>query len=163
MHNKTLLVLSLLSVIAALLIGINIGKKLSVSQYLSQFAPNPTPFASPQPTGGGGSPTPISVKSGKTTVKDESCGFTISYVNDPSNPVITTCQQDIPKPPLTPDKIEDITLDGVPAKLYHDASSKDGSPRDEVIVKHPTLNHEIILAGFGPSFNEAVASFKFLR
>ena len=88
-----------------------------------------------------------------------------TIITDPDNPeaaIVTTCQSEIPKPPLPPEKIEDIVLDGVPARLYHDSSSKDGSPRDEVIVTHPVLNHEIIIAGFGPAFDQAVSSFKFL-
>lgn len=194
MPGKTLILLFSLSLIATLLIGVNIGKRLGVSQYLSQYQPPPTilptitlsltpTFIFPSPT--------ISlmqevkgtqVKSGTSTYTDENCGFIISYlgsylqsksvngqttiITDPNNPgatVVTTCQQEIPAPPLPPDKIENITLDGVSARLYHDASSQDGSPRDEVIVKHPTLNHEIIIAGYGPTFSSIISSFKFIR
>ena len=35
--------------------------------------------------------------------------------------------------------------------------------RDEVIVKHPTKNWDIIVAGYGATFDEAIANFKFLR
>ena len=126
--------------------------------------------------------TPIEFSADISTYTDDKCGFTISYkgsyleqktenytstiITDPQNPnqtIVSTCQDEIPKPPLPPEKIEDIVLDGVYAKLYHDASSKDGTPRDEVIIKHPTLNHEIIIAGFGPAFNMSIASFKFLN
>jgi len=185
MPKNTALFLILLALLATLLLGINIGKKLATSQYLAQFAPTPTPFIQPttipplKPTV---SLTPLAVKSETSTYTDRSCGFTISYIGsyleqktenykstiitDPDNPdqtIVSTCQQEIPAPPLPPEKIEDIVLDGVPAKLYHDASSKDGTPRDEVIVKHPNLNHEIIIAGYGQAFNDALASFKFIE
>jgi len=183
MPKNTLIVIIFLSLLAALLLGINIGKRLAVSQYLTQFAPSPTSLQ-PSPTD---TPTPIPqsglpAQTGTSAYTDKSCGFTISYtgsyleqknensastiITDPDNPnatIVSTCQEEIPKPPLPPEKIISLTLDGVPAKLYHDASSRDGSPRDEVIVRHPTLNHEIIIAGFGPTFNDAVASFKFIR
>ncbi|OGG06308.1 hypothetical protein A3D05_01365 [Candidatus Gottesmanbacteria bacterium RIFCSPHIGHO2_02_FULL_40_24] len=198
MPKQTLAVILALTAVAALLIGINIGKKLGVSQYLSQTAPTPAPLSDineiPSPTVN--FPTPVTesiideltyeqdrdIKSGSSSYTDKSCGFTLTYtgsyleqnsqngkstiITNPDNPqetIITACQDEIPKPPLPPEKIENITLDGVLARLYHDTSSKDGSPRDEVIVTHPTLFHEIIIAGYGRTFNEAVTSFKFIR
>ena len=185
MHNKTLSALSFLAVVAALLIGINIGKKISANQKLPVPLPDlkitniptnssiPNPSKNPQASIG-------AQKKSKSTYTDNTCGFSISYSgtyleqksenykstlitekDDPDNPIVTTCQEEIPKPPLIPEKIEDIKLDGVPGKLYHDASAKDGKPRDEVIVKHPTRNHEIFIAGFGPASDEAIASIRF--
>ena len=189
MPIKTITVIFILSIVATLLFGINIGKKLGKSQY-SQ--PSPPAAASPKVTrpatvSPAFAPNPTaetklpSSSQSSSTYSDKSCGFSITYqgsymdqksrnnsstiITDPDNPeaaIVTTCQSEIPKPPLPPEKIEDIVLDGVPARLYHDASSKDGSPRDEVIVTHPVLNHEIIIAGFGPAFDQAVSSFKFL-
>ena len=175
MPKSTLAFLIFLAVLASLLFGINIGKKLGVSQYLAQLVPT----ISPVPTTSVQKPTATPKISVYT---DKYCGFSLSYPKNfieqksestgsaiiansdyPDESIITACQEEIPKPPLTPEKIEDITIDGVKTLLYHDASSKDGSPRDEVIIKHPTLNHEIIIAGFGPAFNEAVSSFKFIR
>lgn len=185
MPKKTLFVLASLAVLASLLLGINIGKRLGKSQYLTQtqipITPTliPTIYLSPTPMFI--RPTQVALDPNLSTYRDETCGFTISYkgsyleqktenyhstiITDPEspdNPIVSTCQDEIPKPPLVEERIEDIILDGVPTKLYHDASSKDGTPRDEVIVKHPTRNHEIIIAGYGPSFNQAIASFKFI-
>lgn len=194
MPKNTLYLLVFLAILASLLLGINIGKKIGVSQFLAQNQPTPTPrivqpTLTPTPTQSGPTPTLIispgndlQVKSGQSVFTDKKCGFSLtfagSYMNqktvnnqstiitnpdNAANAVVSTCQSEIPAPPLPPDKIEDIFLDGVAAKLYHDTSSADGSPRDEVIVTHPSNNLMIIVAGYGPTFQEAVSSFKFLR
>lgn len=119
--------------------------------------------------------------SAKSVYSDKSCGFSLSFPSsflnsktnngqstiytNPDNPddtVVTACLAEIPKPPLPADKIEVVTLDGVEAKLYHDSSSKDGSPRDEAIVTHPRNGLQIIIAGYGKSFQMAISSFKFI-
>lgn len=127
-------------------------------------------------------PKPTSSKTGLSTYTDKTCGFSISYpggylssnttngqstiLTNPNNTnesIVTACETEIPKPPLPPEKLEEITVDGLPTLLYHDASSKDGTPRDEIIVKHPTNGKEIIVAGYGEAFNAAIASFKFVK
>jgi hypothetical protein len=121
-------------------------------------------------------------KAGLSTFTDKTCGFSFSYpggylssnttngqstiLTNPNNAnesIVTACEAEIPKPPLTPDKLEEITIDGLPTFLYHDSSSKDGTPRDEIIVKHPTNGKEIIVAGYGQAFNATIASFKFIK
>lgn len=185
MPKSTLAFLIFLSLLAALLLGINIGKKMGNTQNIAlNPAPTlpvlPTLFASPSPIVI--QTSPIVLQTGLSVYSDKTCGFSIAYkgnyleqnsknsrstvITDPENPgqdLVSACLEEIPKPPLVPEKIEDIIVDGVLAKLYHDASSKDGSPRDELIVKHPANNLEIIIAGFGPPLNLALASFKFIR
>ena len=63
---------------------------------------------------------------------------------------------------LLSENIESIIIDGQPATLYHDINS-DSSPRDEVIVKHPFRDEEVIIAGYGNNFQHALASFKFVE
>ena len=188
--NKLFFIIFLI-VVASLLFGINIGKNLGIKQYLSQNLPTPTQIIrQPSPTH---SPTPtptqtvisgdkISVGANQSVYTDQACGFTLTFastylnqqtingtstiITDPDNPssgIVATCQEEIPRPPLLPERIEDIVIDSVGTKLYHDTSSKDGSPRDEVIVRHPTKNWDIIVAGYGATFDEAMANFKFLR
>ncbi len=116
-----------------------------------------------------------------TTYSNSSCGFSFSYpgsyineksVNnqsiilvDPNNPndaIATTCAASIPRPPVSSDKIEAVTLGGVAATLYHD-QTQSGQSRNEVIVKNPNNGLEIIIAGYGPTFQSALNSFKFIQ
>lgn len=190
MAKGTLFFLIILLLIATLLFGINVGKKLGISQSAINNQPTnqaPTPpridydpsVISPTQTA---TPSSVMKKStGITTYTDASCGFSFSYpgsfikqksVNqqttiltdpdDSSSTIAATCAASIPRPPVSSDKIEAISLDKVAATLYHD-QNEDGSPRNEVIVKHPTNGMEIILAGFGASFQQALASFKFVQ
>jgi len=126
--------------------------------------------------------TIIPPRAGISIFKNNSCGFEFSYQgsylkqktvneqsiifsdpNDSSQAIAATCATEIPKPTLPPEKIETITLDGVTANLYHDQSMEDGSPRDEVIVRHPTNDKEIMIAGYGSLFQKVLSSFKFVR
>jgi len=191
MAKGTTIFIIILTSLAFLLLGINIGKRLpKFDQENSSGQAQPTPFPTntpiPSPTISflPSSSTTSATKKPKTkslsTYQDKTCGFSVSYpssflstktVNnnsfilaDPDNEkeaIAATCAEVIPKPPVTSDKIEAIKLDGVPATLYHDSYS-DGSPRDEFIVKHPKTGIEIIIAGFGESFKQATTSFKFL-
>lgn len=202
MHRNTYIFILFLVIFASLLIGINIGKKIGISQSGSQKQPFdsardrqidllPTVTITPIPTTSSfliptrtsaGSSTQVLISGNISTFTDEYCGFSLSYAgtymnqntndggstistdpDDPTAVIVTTCQQEIPKPPLPPEKIEDITIDGVNTKLYHDTNSRDGSPRDEVIVRHPTNGMDIIVAGFGPTYDEAISNFKFIR
>ena len=190
MAKGTVIFLFVLAIFAALLLGINIGKNIGKNQSGLSAAPVVTTLPSLTPAL---IPTIISTSapsvyptskatSGKSTYRNETCGFEFSYpgsylspksvngqstiVTDPDNPsntIAATCAAEIPKPPLPPEKIETITLDGVETTLYHDTSSKDGSPRDEVMAKHPTNEKEIIIAGFGPTFQSVLTYFKFIR
>src|SRR3989338_3813750 len=191
MPKNTLYLIIFLCVVASLLFGINIGKNLGFKQYLSQNMPTPTPIIrqpsptqtlTPIPTQTVISGDKISVGANQSVYTDRACGFTLTFAStylnqqpvngtstiitdpdDPSSGIVATCQQEIPKPPLLPERIEDIVIDSVSSKLYHDVSSKDGTPRDEVIVRHPAKNWDIIVAGYGATFDEAMANFKFLR
>lgn len=189
MAKGTIIFLFALSLLATLLFGINLGKKLGIS---SNFNLQPTtgnvqPTITPSPTitivpTKSASPSATMKKSTSiTTYTDGTCGFSFSYpgsfmkqksVNqqatiltdpdDPASVIAVTCAASIPRPPVTSDKIESIMLDKVAATLYHD-QNKDGTPRDEVIVKHPTSGTEIILAGYSTTFQQVLTSFKFVQ
>lgn len=186
MAKGTLIFLFFLTIFAALLFGINIGKKLSIS---NSSIPQPTAY-NPQPTV---TPSPAIIpiisaspsaalkkSTGATTYTDATCGFSFSYpgsfinqkttngqstiLTDPENPssiIAATCSSSIPRPPVSSDKIESIMLGNTAATLYHD-QNQDGAPRDEVIVKHPSNGMEIIMAGYGENFQQALSSFKFI-
>ncbi|MBM3284134.1 hypothetical protein FJY90_07920 [Candidatus Gottesmanbacteria bacterium] len=193
MAKGTTIFILILAVLASLLFGINIGKKLGKSEIASvnqatinnqQLTITPIPSLTITSILTLSS-TPTATSSGKisgiTTYTDKSCGFSFSYpgsfirqktVNsqsviftDPDNPnlaIAAACAASIPRPPVASEKIESLILDGVAGILYHD-QNPDGSPRDEVIVKHPDKELEIIIAGYGDSFTSALTSFKFTQ
>lgn len=189
MAKGTIIFIFILSIFASLLAGINIGKKIEKMQLASSITPTVIPitptftiFPTTTPVVSPNARVTTKSATGKSTYRNRTCGFEFSYpgsylsqksVNeqatiftdpdDPNTAIAATCATEIPKPPLPPEKIETITLDDVSVTLYHDSNAKDGSPRDEVIVKHPTNGKEIIIAGFGPTFQSALSSFKFIK
>jgi hypothetical protein len=204
MARATAVFIILLTIIATLLFGINLGKIIKSYENKTKNLPTPTielsptatlhtptPDFSPTPSSTPSAtpkvrrtPTPtskpVSSVKGITTYRNETCGFSFSYpgsyikqnqVNeksiilvdekDPQNAIITTCAKDIPTPDVAEDEIETVVLDGEKALLYHD-KTPDGAPRDDVIVKHPSQDFEIIIAGYGDIFQEILSSFKFI-
>lgn len=168
MHRNTLLFTIVLATMAAILIGLNIGRK----------------FPSPSPA-----PTPTPEKQSRTllTFTSEPCGITFDYpeyltkldgpsgsavFTDPAseeNSITVTCQKEIPRPPLPADRIETIAVPAVTgnatvsARLYHDASPKDGAPLDEVIFTHPTTGLDVFVAGFGSVFQGILVTLKYVN
>lgn len=192
MAKGTIFLFFVLSVIAVFLVGINLGKKIGVSQ--SNLSINLTPTAITTPSQ---SPTPTvilfptviltisaaltSVSTSKVNFTDKTCGVTFSYPGnfirqetsnnksiifthpyDDKISIALACAEKIPVPPVKAEKIESIIVDGQPATLYHDTDSNN-SPRDEVIVKHPDRSEEVIIAGYGTTFQNAITSFKFVQ
>lgn len=178
MAKGTIIVLSTLAVIALLLLGINIGKRIG----------SPAPVT-PPPTIVTQQPTPTTEiaqsttanQSGTSTFTDNSCGFSFSYPSsymkqqtankssviyvDPNNPkiaVAATCAATLPRPPVSSDKQEIVTLAGVTGTLYHDTDPS-GNPRDDIFVKHPTNGMEIVIAGYGETFQTIRSTFKFIQ
>ena len=184
MPKNTIAFLFLLSILATLLLGINIGKKLSPSIPSSNQPPQLSitqfPTFSITPTTYISQDISISPNiSEYSTYTDKVCQYSFTYPSffirqaaenkkaiifaDPENlenSIAIVCSSSIPRPPVTEDKIEEIVIDDIPASLYHD-QTKEGKPRDEVIVKHPTNNMEIIIAGYGTVFQNTLSSFRF--
>lgn len=167
MPRNTILVITVLAVFAALVVGVNIGKRLS-------NPPNPTPTITPTLT-----PTPTPVP--PITYVSKTCGISLDYPpnfikqeasdaagviftdpNDAKTMIVLACQKDIPRSPLPPDKIETIQIASVSAKLYHDQSMKDGSPIDKLIFSLPKKGIDVLVAGLGPTFQAAISSLKIL-
>lgn len=168
MHRNTLLFTIALATLAAILIGLNIGRKF--------------PTAPPAPT-----PTPEEQTSTLLTFTSEPCGITFDYpehltkldgpsgsavLTDPTseeNSVTVTCQEEIPRPPLPADRIETIAVPAtsgnatVSARLYHDASPKDDTPLDALIFTHPKTGLDVFVAGFGPVFQGIIVTLKYLN
>lgn len=168
MHRNTYLLVSILAIIAALLTGVNLGKRLNKP-------PSETPTPAVTTT-----PTPITAT--KTYLNDY-CGFSLSYPDtytiledasgsailqyskDTATFITMTCQNDIPRSPLPPDKIETLSIPtstgaSVSAKLYHDANNRDGSPIDAVIFTHPKNKMDVFIAGYGDAYNAAIKTIQ---
>ena len=129
------------SLLLGINIGKKIGKSLNNqagdnNQIRTTSTPWITPIPSPTTSliprsSSSGSSTQVVVSGNTSTFTDENCGFSLSYdgtymnqntvdggssistdPDDPAAVIVTTCQQEIPKPPLTPDMIENIVVDG---------------------------------------------------
>lgn len=233
MSKSTAILISFLTAIAFLLIGINLGKNiernLSSSQpiptkYLAKpdLAPQgkPQPTNTPQPTiatcsgiGGAcgvgiagrplgfccdgfrceesGNPdqggtcvadeTKPELIQGTSSLTDNTCAISFSYPGsfdrsdtsregsqllikqgNPDYVIALTCMGKLPRPPVSSENIEAITVDGVAATLYHD-KTQSGTGRDEIIVKHPTTGLELILAAPPDVLQIILSSLQFTR
>lgn len=178
MAKATVLLLFVLSILAALLFGISIGKKIANSPNKPATTPTqslqPTPTLTPYPT------NTTTQESGLTTFTNPSCGYQITYpqnwvkiesdtqsvgLDNPSatssGKIAIICAANIPKPSISPQDIDNYRLGTVSAKLYH-TTSQNGSPLDEIIAKIPGKKLEIAIAGFGPTLTTILNSFKFI-
>lgn len=161
MHRNTYLLVAILAVIAALILGVNIGRN-TVST---------PPFAEPSATPQSETPTPTGIT--LLRYMNAECGFSLQYPatysitenedgatlndqNDITKIIYIACQEEIPRVPLTPDRIETIQIGTVSAELYHDSSEKDGTPIDKLIFTHPSGNVDIYIAGFGEAYNNII-------
>lgn len=125
--------------------------------------------------------TKLELIQGTTSLTDNSCAVTFSYPGsyirsatsregsqllvqqgNPDSVIALTCMQKLPRPPVSSENIEAITVDGVAATLYHD-KTQSGTGRDEIIVKHPTTGLELILAAPPDALQTILPTFRFLQ
>lgn len=157
MHRNTALLLALLGVIAALLIGLFIGRRLTgnTSPPITRVQPSPTPAVpSPSPLTSFFTHTECNLSFAYPTdfrlaESSDSAQLTNTVTDEQINLI---CGVDFPKPPLPAERIEEASVAGVLATVYHDASAENGSPIDVVVFDHPTTGVEIALFGFGEVF-----------
>jgi hypothetical protein len=163
MHRNTFLLVLILAIVAALLIGVNIGKK----------------FTPPIEIGALPSPTPIPTPAIQTTFTSATCGISLTlppgttiaaeatngaqFVSPDSTVVLLGCEKEIPKLAIPADKIETIQVASITAKLYHTTSTKDGMPFDALIFRNPTTEMDIYLAGLGSTFSAIIRSIEVLK
>lgn len=163
MHRNTYFLVIILAVCAALLVGVNIGKRLT------KQAPPPASLPSPTPAPGVTTQTYMNTFCGFSldypasfTILENASGSAILHnAADKTQSITLTCQKTIPRPALSEDKIETLTIPvatdaSVSAKLYHNSSAKDGTPIDAVIFKHPTNGMDGFVAGYGSAFDAAI-------
>lgn len=173
MYKNTFLFISFLAVVSALIIGVNIGKRLS-SQSIPEnnvVTANPSPTAMALPTA-----TPKFL-----TYENTYCGISFRYPLDmkyvesasssalftssaePRQSFAVACQPEIPAPPLDENSIEVRKIASLSAFLYHDANPKDGSPIDKLIFHNPAASLDIVLAGYGPVFTQVIDSLSIIQ
>ncbi len=146
MHRNTYLLVSVLAIIAALVIGVNIGR-----QVVQPSTPTPTPIVTPPQ---------VATRSAVKRYRNAFCNVAFDYPGDftlienasgsaaftgPSagDGILLTCQKDIPRPAITQENIEDIRIGSVSAKLYN---------KQALIFRHPETKLDVFLAGTGEVF-----------
>lgn len=161
MHRNTYLLVSVLAVIAALVIGVNIGRNVNQSDTIQiQKSKSSVPNVTLLPEA-----TTSAVKSYRNAFCKVAFDYPASFTflesasgsaafTGPATDdgILLTCQKDIPRPAITEENIEDIRIGSIAAKLYHAQSGKDGSPIDSLIFRHPATRLDVFLAGSGEIF-----------
>ena len=154
MHKNTYLLVSILAVVAALVIGVNIGRQVKVPQTIpSQLSPTPTvvPPLTTKPYRNSFCKVAFDYPASFTFL--ESASGSAAFSNTTGNDgIILTCQKDIPRPIETKENTQDIQIGSVSAKLYHGQQEKDGSVIDSLIFRHPGTKLDVFLAGTGEVF-----------
>lgn len=175
--RNTYLFISILAVIAALMIGINIGRQFPVSD--AGISPLPSPVT----------PTIQMVESVTKNYRNNFCkvafdypgtftifenasgsaaftqpqrrgaGFTGSTTDDG---IILTCQKDIPRPGVSSQSMETVRIGSVAATLYHTQTASDGASIDSLIFRHPMTKLDVFLAGTGEVFRKLISSITLL-
>lgn len=168
MHRNTFFLVAFLAIVAALLIGINVGKNLSPSQNTSPVTSSPTPSASTLVTYNN-SACGLTFQYPASLTKTENASGSAVFTDTSGQQAVTvTCQKDIPKPSLDPSKIETLRIvnesatASVSAKLYHDTSAKDGSAIDIIIWTIPKTTLDVYIAGYGEMFNQIIQTLHLL-
>jgi hypothetical protein len=169
MYKNTALLIAFLAVIAGILVGYRMGVKTRPTEIAVESILYPS--ASPIPT-----PTSASV----INYTSPDCRINLSYSSDfdiseasssavfinKSNETDTIrliCGIEFPKPPLAKDRINEATVGGQLATVYHDASAKDGTPLDVYVMIHPLHQFEIALFGYGAHFEAVLQTLKYVE
>lgn len=175
MHRNTYLLIAFLAVFAALVIGVNITRHIFPQSQTNEVS-NST-VASPKPESPTANLTPytnaicgISLSYPQSLTKLENASGSALFVDskDSKQSMAVTCQKNIPRPSLPDNKIESryvvntMKTASISAKLYHDASPKDGSPIDALIFKNPSNGLDVFVSGYGNGFDQTLSTLQFL-
>lgn len=157
MHRNTFVLVSLLTIVAAIVVSVNAINILRGNPNTIEVGgptPRPSPSSSiPQYRQFTSSVCGVSLfYPGNYQVKEEGNSARFAK-SDNSDVIALACQKEIPRPPLPTNKVETVTIGTVSAALYHDGSQKDGAPIDRLIFTHPGNKLDVYLAGFGENFN----------
>lgn len=163
MHRNTYLLVSFLAVIAALVVGVNIGRVASpspASQAPTQITgiPSPTP-AGPQVKTYNNASCRVRFEYPDTFTQLESASQAAAFRGAKDGEgLLFTCQKDIPRPSVTEENMEDVRISSVSGTIYHTQSTGDGTVIDSLIIRHPATKLDIFLAGSGQVFKDVVST-----
>jgi hypothetical protein len=161
MHRNTYILLVVLAVVAALVVGVNVGRRTQ-TQLVQE--PTPTVTQSIQLTQYTSTACGVSFSYPNTLVQLDSATKSAIFAGNEGNAqaIILTCQSEIPRPAIPQEQTESMTIGTVSATLYHDTSAKDGRTIDILIFTHPATQEDVLLSGFGTSFEGVIQSLKLL-
>lgn len=164
MHRNTFLLVLILSIVAALLIGVNIGRKFSnPTEEIALVTPTPIPTKSPQPTLFTSTNCGISLTLPPGTTVEAEATNGAQFVSPDASVVVFGCEKEIPRIAIPTEKIETVRVASVSAKLYHTTSPKDGTPFDALIFTNPTNTMDVYLAGLGSTFSAIIRSIELTK
>lgn len=155
MHKNTYLLVSVLAVVAALVIGVNIGRQVKTPQTAQlPSTPTPTTVAASKPLPYRNSFCKVAFDYPASFTFLESASGSAAFTNPKGDDgIILTCQKDIPRPAETKENIEDIQIGSVAGKLYNNQS---------LIFRHPGTKLDVFLAGTGEVFRKLISSVSLL-
>lgn len=163
MHRNTFVLVTMLAVIAALLVGFNLGKKFTPS---SQVVPTPSIVVSPTPeqiqmTQYTNTYCKVSLSYPSTMTVTELATGSAKFVSS-TDAVVLACQKDIPGIAIAKENIETIAIGSISATLYHTTTPKDGTPIDVLMFLHPKTNMDVLVSGVGTAFTTIIQSLSLL-
>jgi len=166
MHRNTFLLVLILSIIAALLVGVNIGKKFSPAKRDQPLAETLIPT---QPASNTASPTlftspncGITLTLPQGTSATEVATNSAQFVSADSTVVAFGCEKEIPSIALPPEQMETIQVASIEGTLYHTNTPKDGTPMDVLLFRNPEKSMDVFLAGLGSTFSAIINSLTIL-
>lgn len=163
MHRNTLLLVSGLAVIAALLIGLDIGRGLNSSQ----TSATPTPVVSPTISyiSGTTCDTTFEYPNNLRLMESSGSGTVLINMTKPDESIIVICQKNIPETPGNDAQTMTITgssddAASTTATLYEDATTSGGVAIEKLLFTHPGTKLDVLIAGSGEAFKHLISSLK---
>lgn len=166
MHKNTFFLVIVLSVIAALLVGFNIGRKMNPNQLTQEELPQTivvTPTAIPEPSRFTSTICGITVTLPTGTTGQALATNSARFVSSDGSQVIFGCDKDVPRIPVPTGSMEKIKVASISATLYHSQSAKDGTLQDALIFTHPDNGMDIVLSGYGATFSAIIHSIELVQ
>jgi len=166
MHRNTFFLVLILSVLAALLIGVNIGRKFQPTPeepVTTASVPTPIPTQKPQETIFTNSLCGISLTLPPGVTVTAEASNSATFVSADTNVIMFACEKEIPRIALPADKMETLKVASMSATLYHTSSPKDGTLFDALIFRNPKTAMDIYLSGLGSTFSGVINSMELMQ
>lgn len=168
MQRNTLLFIVFLAIFAAIVVGVNLGRKTappSSGQQVQMVSPTPTLIPTPTQTFKNiiyqdrGCGVSFEHPENYTKVDIETGGAIFVNEINTKNAITLMCQKTIPKPSLAPENAETIKIGTIAGTIYHD-KTKDGQPMNKFIFIHPIRKIEVLLSTPASLFESLINSLK---